>query len=163
MGDRDDPLFLQIKEARASVLEGLAGPTPHFNNGERVVHGQRLMQSASDIFLGWARGQTGTDYYVRQLRDHKAAADLPSMNARILIAYAEICGQTLARAHAKSGEAPEISGYIGSSARFDEAIADYAVAYADQVERDYDAFRFAVRSGRFPVESLPKGIEGAIR
>jgi uncharacterized protein (DUF2252 family) len=162
-GDQDDHLFLQVKEARPSVLEGLAGPSPFANNGERVVTGQRLMQSASDIFLGWAGGVRGHDYYVRQLRDMKIAPSLTGYTPRILRAYGHLCGRTLARAHAKSGDAAAITGYLGATSVFDEAIADYALAYADQVEKDYEAFRAAIRAGRFPVETLPSETEQAVR
>jgi uncharacterized protein (DUF2252 family) len=162
-GDQDDHLFLQVKEARPSVLEGLAGPCPFTNNGERVVAGQRLMQSASDIFLGWTRGLHGRDFYVRQLRDMKIAPNLAGCTPRILAAYGHLCGRALARAHAKAGDAAAISGYLGATDVFDEAIADYALAYADQVEKDYELFRAATRAGRFPVETLPSEVESAIR
>lgn len=153
MADVDDPLFLQVKEALPSVLDGHAGQSAYSNNGERVVMGQKLMQSASDIFLGWGRGPTGNDFYVRQLRDQKFSFDLATMTQSGFVSYAKLCGQTLARAHAKSGKAPEISGYVGSGTNLDDAISDYAMTYADQVEKDYAAFRAAVRSGRFPIES----------
>src|SRR5262249_15028129 len=146
-----------------SVLEGLAGPGPFANNGERVVVGQRLMQSASDIFLGWAKGTDGGDYYVRQLRDMKIAPNLTGYTPPILAAYGHLCGRTLARAHAKAGDATTITGYLGTSSVFDEAIADYALAYADQVEKDYESFRAATRGGRFPITTLPSEIEQAIR
>lgn len=162
-GHQDDHLFLQVKEARPSVLEGLAGQSPFANNGERVVTGQRLMQSASDIFLGWSHGLHGGDFYVRQLRDMKIAPDLRGYTPRILAGYGRLCGRALARAHAKAGDAASISGYLGTNAVFDEAIADYALAYADQVEEDYEAFRAAIRKGRFPVETIPTGIEPALR
>jgi uncharacterized protein (DUF2252 family) len=162
-GDQDDHLFLQVKEARSSVLEGLAGPSPFANNGERVVEGQRLMQSASDIFLGWSQGTRGGDYYVRQLRDMKIAPNLTGYTPRILAAYGHLCGRTLARAHAKAGDAAAIAGYLGTAGVFDEAIADYALAYADQVEKDYVTFRAATRAGRFPITTLPSGTEQAIR
>jgi uncharacterized protein (DUF2252 family) len=162
-GDQDDHLFLQVKEARPSVLEGLAGRSPFANNGERVVTGQRLMQSASDIFLGWSRGMHGRDFYVRQLRDMKIAPDLTGFSPRVLTGYGRLCGRALARAHAKAGDAATIAGYLGTAPVFDEAIADYALAYADQVEKDYEAFRDAVRAGRFPVETLPSETERAIR
>src|SRR5262249_43271266 len=152
MTDVGDPLFLQVKQALPWVLDGGAGSSGYENNGERVVVGQRVMQSASDIFLGWARGPTGNDFYVRQLRDQKLSVDLATASERCLVAYAKLCGQTLARAHAKSGNAPEISGYLGSESNFDDAITDYAAAYADRTEKDYDAFRGAARSGRFPTE-----------
>jgi uncharacterized protein (DUF2252 family) len=163
MADDDDPLFLQVKEARASVLEGFAGPSPWENNGERVVTGQRLMQSASDIFLGWAKGKRGHDAYVRQLRDHKVAQELAGMSRGLLASTGELCGRALARAHAKSGQAAAIDGYLGSGTKFDSAIAAYALAYSDQVEQDYAEFQDAVQAGRFPVESMPSGLEAAIR
>src|SRR5262249_57445535 len=132
-GAQDGDLFLQVKEAGASVLEGLAGPCPFANHGERVVNGQRLMQSASDIFLGWTRGMHDRHFYVRQLRDMKIAPNLTGYTPRILAAYGHLCGRTLARAHAKAGDAAAITGYLGGTSSFDEAIADYALAYADQV------------------------------
>jgi uncharacterized protein (DUF2252 family) len=161
-GNQDDHLFLQIKEARPSVLEGLAGPAPFPNNGERVVVGQRLMQSASDIFLGWTRGPHG-DAYVRQLRDMKVAPVLVDYNPDLLTGLAVLCGRTLARAHAKAGDAATIAGYLGGGTQFDEAIAQYAEGYAEQVERDYDLFKSTVRTGRFPIETLPSEVEQAIR
>jgi uncharacterized protein (DUF2252 family) len=161
-GNQDDHLFLQVKEARPSVLEGLAGPAPFPNNGERVVTGQRLMQAASDIFLGWTQDRD-RDFYVRQMRDMKMAPNLAGYDPDMLADYARLCGRALARAHAKSGEAATIAGYLGNGTAFDEAVAQYAVAYADQVEKDYDQFKAAIRSGRFPVETLPSEIELAIR
>src|SRR5262249_34588898 len=118
------------------------------NQGERVVMGQWLMQSSSDIFLGWARGRPGRDFYVRQLRDMKLSVPLDSMNRVDWRQYAAICGWTLARAHAKSGDPAAISGYLGKSENFDRALAKFAVAYADQVERDHTALVKAVRAGR---------------
>jgi uncharacterized protein (DUF2252 family) len=162
-GDQDDHLFLQVKEARPSVLEGLTGHCPFDNNGERVVVGQRLMQSASDVFLGWTRGMHGRDFYVRQLRDMKIAPNLTGYGPRTLAAYGHLCGRALARAHAKSGDATALAGYLGATAAFDESITDYAMAYADQVERDYELFRATTRSGRFPIETQPSDIEQAIR
>jgi uncharacterized protein (DUF2252 family) len=162
VGNQDDHLFLQVKEARPSVLEGLADPTPFANNGERVVSGQRLMQSASDIFLGWTHGPHA-DCYVRQMRDMKLAPNLAGYTPAMLADYAGLCGRTLARAHAKAGDAATIAGYLGNRPVFDEAVARYALAYADQVEKDYDLFKAAIRSGRFPVETLPSEIEQAIR
>jgi uncharacterized protein (DUF2252 family) len=161
-GNQDDHLLLQVKEARPSVLEGRADRTPFANNGERVVTGQRLMQSASDIFLGWSRGPGG-DCYVRQLRDMKLAPNLAGCTPALLAAYAGLCGSTLARAHAKSGDAATITGYLGNGTVFDEAIAHYAEAYADQVEKDYDQFKAAIRAGRFPIETLPSETEQAVR
>jgi len=153
MADVDDPLFLQVKQAIPSVLDGVAGPSAYKNNGERVVVGQKIMQSASDIFLGWVRSPQGNDFYVRQLRDQKVSVDLATASEGFLVDYATLCGQTLARAHAKSGKAPEINGYLGSGSNFDDALIDYAAAYADQVEKDYEAFHAATRSGRFPTKT----------
>jgi uncharacterized protein (DUF2252 family) len=162
--DRQDSyLFLQVKEARKSVLEGRAGPCPFANQGERVVVGQHLMQAASDIFLGWVRTREGQDFYVRQLRDMKLAANLATFTPELLIAYGRLCGETLARAHAKAGDAAVIAGYLGTSETFDEAMRDYALAYADQAEQDYETFQRAVRAGRFPVETTPSEMEAAIR
>jgi uncharacterized protein (DUF2252 family) len=163
LGQQDDHLMLQCKEARRSVLEGRAGPSPFSNNGERVVTGQRLMQTASDIFLGWSGGLHGRDFYVRQLRDMKIAPHLNGYSPRNLAAYGDLCGKVLARAHAKAGDAATITGYLGSTTAFDDAIADYALAYADQVEDDYKTFKTAIRAGRFPVETLPSEIEQAVR
>lgn len=145
------PLILQFKEARRSVLEPYAGKGRYKNQGQRVVMGQRLMQSSSDIFLGWARARSGKDFIVRQLRDMKLSAPAEGATAARLANYAKLCGWTLARAHAKSGDAASISGYIGKSDKFDEAIGDFALAYADQTERDHAALVAAVRSGRVRV------------
>jgi len=153
LDEHDAPLFLQIKEACASVLEQHHGPSPWKQNGERVVAGQRLMQAASDIFLGWARGPTGRDFYVRQLRDLKLSAQLERYDPTMFTLYVELCGQALARAHAKAGQAPTIAGYLGKSPAFDEAITKYAVGYADQVERDYETFRTAARDGIIATET----------
>jgi uncharacterized protein (DUF2252 family) len=163
LGRQDDHLLLQVKEARTSVLEGRAGPSPYFNQGERVVTGQRLMQSASDIFLGWSHGPHGGNYYVRQLRDMKLAPNLTALTPSLLLAYARLCGETLARAHAKAGDAATIAGYLGRNQSFDKALRDYAFAYADQVEEDYQTFKKAVRTGRFPVETLASETEQAVR
>jgi uncharacterized protein (DUF2252 family) len=143
-----DPLFLQIKQANASVLEPYAGKSQHANHGQRVVAGQHLMQTASDIFLGWSQGRRGRHCYVRQLRDMKLSAIIESFDAETLRGYAEACGWALARAHARSGDAAVISGYMGSGNIFDEALCDFAVDYADQAERDHKAFVKAVREGR---------------
>jgi len=148
MAADDDPLFLQIKEARASVLEPYAGKSLHSHNGQRIVVGQRLMQSASDSFLGWSQGKRGRHFYVRQLRDMKLSAIIEGFDYEILQGYAEACGWALARAHARSGDAAMIAGYMGSGGIFDEAICDFAVDYADQAERDHKAFVKAVRDGR---------------
>jgi uncharacterized protein (DUF2252 family) len=147
--DERDPLFLQVKEATRSVLEAHLPPSRYDNCGERVVQGQQLMQSASDIFLGWSAGvQTDRYYYWRQLRDMKGSADVESMIPKGLTFYAGICGWTLARAHARSGDPIAIATYLGSDRTFDTAIADFADQYADQNELDYQAFRAAVSAGR---------------
>ncbi len=152
----DDPLLLQVKEAQRSVLEPYAGKSQFQNQGQRVVNGQRLMQSASDIFLGWARDpERGFDFYVRQLRDMKGSVPLEAMTPPDLADYAEYCGWAVARAHAKSGDAARISGYLGKSDAFDRALAAFAVAYADQTERDHAALVAAVRSGRLHAEEEP--------
>lgn len=145
--DSDDALFLQVKEARASVLEPYIGPSPYSNHAHRVVNGQRLMQAASDIFLGWTRIGS-IDYYVRQLRDMKLSTNIEIMDRNGLSAYVSLCGWALARAHARSGDPAPITGYLGSRAVFDEAVADFAESYADQTERDYKALLAAIKSGR---------------
>ena len=151
LADDDDPLFLQFKEARRSVLETPSGKSRYENQGHRVVEGQRLMQAASDIFLGW--GSTGGhDYYVRQFRDMKVSAEIETFKPSTLIAYATMCGWALARAHAKAGGAAEIAGYLGSSKQFDDALEQYSRAYANQVERDFKTFQVAIRSGRLSTE-----------
>jgi uncharacterized protein (DUF2252 family) len=147
----DDPLFLQIKEAQASILEQYQGRSPHHNHGRRVVLGQRLMQSTSDIFLGWA-SDGGYDYYVRQLRDMKGTADVEHMSGEDFSDYAKLCGWVLARAHARSGDAALIAGYLGKADTFDAAIAEFAAAYADQTERDFETFKKGVQSGRIQAE-----------
>ena len=148
MAADDDPIFLQVKEANASVLEPHVGKSLHANNGQRVVVGQRLMQSASDLFLGWGRGERGRDFYVRQLRDMKVSAIIEGFDAADLRAYGRVCGWALARAHARSGDAAMIAGYLGSSGAFDDAMREFAIEYADQAQRDYRAFVKAVRDGR---------------
>ena len=148
MSSDDDPIFLQVKEATASVLEPHAGKSLHGNHGERVVVGQRLMQSASDLFLGWTRGRDGRDRYVRQLRDMKISAIIEDFDAGDLRAYGRVCGWALARAHARSGDAAMIAGYMGASETFDDAIAEFAVEYADQAHKDHRTFVKAVRQGR---------------
>ncbi len=148
MASEDDPLFLQVKQARPSVLEPYAGKSPYTNHGERIVNGHRLMQSASDIFLGWVEGDAGRHYYVRQLRDMKIKPLVEIFTASVMCEYAEACGWALAHAHARSGDPSTISGYLGKNDSFDKALADFAKAYADQTEIDYDAFRKSIRSGR---------------
>ena len=154
--DENDPLFLQVKEAEESVLARFAGASRYDNQGERVVNGQRLMQAASDIFLGWQRfaGLDGKsrDFYVRQLRDWKFSVDIAAMIPRGLRLYGELCGLTLARAHARSGDEIAIASYLGASDVFENAIGDFAVAYADQNERDFKAFTAAIASGRLIAE-----------
>ena len=148
--DQQDPLFLQVKEATASVLEGHLPKSRYRQHGERVVQGQRMMQAASDIFLGWTRGQIDVDrnYYWRQLRDMKGSAEVESMLPVALSFYAGICGWTLARAHARSGDPIAIAEYLGEDDQFDRSISDFAKRYADQNELDYQAFADAIRSGR---------------
>ena len=147
--DEDDPLFLQLKEATTSVLSDHLPPSGYENQGERVVRGQRMMQAASDIFLGWTSGPEGTrDFYWRQLRDMKSSVDVEELSPKELATYADICGFILARAHARSGDPIALAAYLGTSDRFDHAIGAFATVYADQNERDYRAFVGAVRSGR---------------
>jgi len=151
-GDGNEPLFLQAKEAQPSVLADYCGRSQYANQGERVVAGQHLQQAQSDIFLGWTRvtGPDGIDrdFYVRQLRDWKFSVPIEVMLPAGLTLYAQLCGWTLARAHARSGDRVALAAYLGGSAKFDEAIADFAETYADQNERDYAAFQAAVKDGR---------------
>ena len=150
----DDRLVLQVKEAMESVLEPFAGRVPFKQHGERVVVGQRLLQFASDVFLGWTHTVDGHDYYVRQLRDLKTSADVEKMDAAQFAAYASLCGRALSRAHAKgSGMAAAIAGYLGRGAAFDEAVARFARAYAEVNERDYEALLAAIARGEVPVEN----------
>ncbi len=151
MAGEKDPLFLQVKEARRSVLEAYAGKSVFPNYGERVVNGHRLMQSASDIFLGWTMGRHGRHFYIRQLRDVKVKPIIENFTPGFMVQFAEWCGHTLARAHARSGEPAVISGYLGKRDTFDRAIAAFSVAYADQTERDHEALAKAVRKGRLKV------------
>jgi uncharacterized protein (DUF2252 family) len=153
MADNDDSLFLQMKEARASVLEPFIGKSVHLNHGQRVVTGQRLMQSASDLFLGWTEGWRGRHFYLRQLRDTKLKPVVEDFNPTTMQDYATLCGWTLARAHARSGDSATISGYVGKGDVFDLAIARFARLYADQTERDYAAFMQAIRDGRIPAQA----------
>ena len=156
--NESDPLFLQVKEAQASVLEPHLGRSDFRNHGRRVVEGQRLMQAASDIFLGWVHNPEGTDgvardFYVRQLWDWKTSVDIEAISPRGLELYGKACGWTLARAHARSGDRIAIASYLGKSDVFDRAVADFAIAYADLNERDYAALREAVDSGRIKAET----------
>jgi uncharacterized protein (DUF2252 family) len=156
MGDvEDDPLFLQFKEARPSVLAPYVGDSEYSHQGERVVHGQRLMQAAGDAFLGWVTG-TGADkreFYVRQLRDKKGSAEIELMPPARLAIYGELCGATLARAHARTGNAAKITGYLGDDDTADRALERFAVAYADQNDEDHVAFSAAADGGRIAVQS----------
>ena len=147
--DQQDPLFLQVKEATASVLEDHLPKSRYRQHGERVVQGQRMLQAASDIFLGWTRGlQANRYYYWRQLRDMKGSVEVEAMASDELNLYAGICGWTLARAHARSGDPVAIAAYLGKGDQFDRTITGVAECYADQNERDYQAFTTAIRSGR---------------
>ncbi len=151
MASEHDPLFLQFKHARPSVLEAYAGKSQHANHGERVVHGCRMMQSASDLFLGWTEGDAGRHFYIRQLKDMKIKPLVEVFTPSVMIQYAELCGWTLSHAHARSGEPATISGYLGKNDKFDQAIADFSIAYADQSEQDHEILMQAVRSGTLEV------------
>ena len=155
--DESDPLFLQIKEAEASVLSRFVGASKYTNMGQRVAAGQRLMQASSDIFLGWQRTEAGLDgkqrdFYIRQLRDWKYSIAIEALIPRGMRIYGELCGWTLARAHARSGDRIAIAAYLGGSDVFDQAITRFAAAYADQNERDHQALVDAVASGRLTAE-----------
>jgi hypothetical protein len=147
---------LQAKEAQPSVLEEFVGPSRHSSNGERVVHGQHLMAATSDIFLGWDRiqGLDGAtrDFYVRQLRDWKGSALVETMAPKTMAYYGRLCGWTLARAHARSGDRVAIASYLGRNDTFDQAVAQFSEAYADQNERDYDALVQAEKDGRITAQ-----------
>ncbi|WP_327314552.1 DUF2252 domain-containing protein [Streptomyces sp. NBC_01235] len=145
--DTDDPLFLQIKEARASVLEEYLPNGPYVHPGHRVVAGQRLLQAAGDIFLGWMTGPQGRAFYWRQLRDMKGSADVAGMSPADLLVYARLCGTALARAHARSGDRLAIAGYLGGSETFERAVADFALAYAAQTAADHAALGAAIDAG----------------
>jgi hypothetical protein len=152
--DANDPLFLQVKEAEASVLEAYAGRSGFANHGQRVVEGQRLVQAASDIMLGWTRtvGLDGVerDFYIRQLWDGKFSADIDTMSPSALDIYARLCGWTLARAHARSGDRVAIAAYLGSNDAFDKAMVEFSAAYADQNERDYATVSDALQDTAAP-------------
>lgn len=156
--DQDDPLFLQIKEAEASVMETFLARSVFSNQGERVVVGQRIMQATSDIFLGWLRIPAGLDgkardFYVRQLRDWKGSAEIEQMVPEGMSAYGRLCGWTLARAHARSGDRIAIASYLGAGPSFDRAIVDFSEAYAEQNKRDYEALVRAAKTGRIHVQT----------
>ena len=152
-GPGGDPLFLQAKEATSSVLEPYLGRSSQKHHGQRVVLGQKLMQAASDVFLGWMTGPLGPHYYWRQLWDAKISADLETMKPAGMLAYSRICGWALARAHARSGNPAAIAAYLGTSGRFERAMLDFSEAYADQTDRDYAALRAAIDSGRITATS----------
>jgi hypothetical protein len=154
MAADDDPLFLQFKQARPSVLEPYAGKSLHANHGERIVWGQRLMQFASDMLLGWFQGENGRDFYVRQLRDTKVSPTMEGWDYGALKAYGKLCAWALARAHARSGDSAAIAGYMGSSDAFDNAIGEFSVDYADQNQRDYDALIKAIREGKIEAKMV---------
>ena len=156
LDDHDSPLLLQVKQAEASVLEQFTAKSRFSNHGQRVVAGQWLMQAASDIFLGWERFDwegDKRDYYIRQLRDWKGSADIRGMTAAGMQLWGLMCGWTLARGHARSGDRFAIASYLGRSDTFDRAIADFSAAYADQNEHDYEALKDAVASGRLAAET----------
>jgi uncharacterized protein (DUF2252 family) len=155
MASDNDPLFLQVKEAKMSVLEPYAGKSLHPNHGQRVIAGHRIMQAASDVFLGWSRGQNGRDFYVRQLRDMKMSVMIEGLDAGMLRQYARMCSHALARAHARSGDAAMIAGYMGSGQTFDDAITEFAAEYSSQNRRDYRQFVHAIREGR--IEAIVEG------
>jgi uncharacterized protein (DUF2252 family) len=150
MAGPDDPLFLQVKEATSSVLEPYFAKSKYANHGERVVEGQRLMQAASDMFLGWTSGRRGRHFYIRQLHDVKVKPMVELYDPMMMNVYAEYCGWVLARAHARSGKSKAISQYLGTNDRFDESIATFAETYADQNEQDYREFAAAVRKKKLP-------------
>jgi uncharacterized protein (DUF2252 family) len=153
MAAEDDPLFLQIKEAGPSVLETVVGKNTYPHHGERVVVGQHLMQAASDVFLGWTQGRARRNFYVRQLRDMKIKPPVELFSPSALLDYATLCGWTLARAHARSGDPAMMAGYIGKSDVFDKAVAGFSKAYADQAEQDHAVFEKAIREGRIEAQA----------
>jgi uncharacterized protein (DUF2252 family) len=158
--DERDPLFLQAKEAGPSVLEEHLEPSPYENHGRRVVEGQRMVQAESDIFLGWTRGSGGRDYYLRQLRDWKGSVDLESATRTTLQFYAGVCGRTMARGHARSGDAVAIGAYVGNSDSLDKSVTAFAEAYAVQNRSDYERFTAAIRDGRLDA-AQPDGLAAA--
>lgn len=161
--DANDVLVLQAKQAQASVLEPYTAPSAYPNSGQRVVEGQRLIQAASDSFLGWTRGRMGRDYYVRQLRDMKWSPDPANLNDSRLIDYAALCGHVLARAHARSGDAIAISAYLGKADTFDRSIEDFSREYADTAEQDYARFLEAVQSGELTAAAATPQFEEHLR
>jgi uncharacterized protein (DUF2252 family) len=154
MAGEHDPMLLQIKEALPSVLEPYAGKSEYKNHGERVVTGQRMLQSVSDVFLGWTCDEEGRSYYFRQLRDMKMKIDLHTMTKGDWLEYVQICGWTLARAHARTGDAAMIGGYLGKNDAFDSALAKFAVSYADQADRDYAILVKAIRTRQLKAQDI---------
>jgi len=152
MNEKEEPLLLQVKEAKSSVMEKFTAKSRYAHSGQRVVEGQRLVQAASDIFLGWSTGSDGRHYYLRQLRDLKIAPSVEQFDRELLTAYAKLCGRMLARAHVKTGHASLIAGYMGKSELIDEAISNFAIAYANQTEKDFEDFKKAIKSGVLNVE-----------
>jgi uncharacterized protein (DUF2252 family) len=153
MAAEDDPLFIQVKEAGPSVLETYLDRSAYPNHGQRVVVGQQLMQAASDIFLGWTHGQGKRHFYLRQLRDMKIKPLVELFKPVDMFDYAGLCGWTLARAHARSGDPAMIAGYMGKSDVFDKALAAFGKIYADQTEKDHASFKSAIRQGRIEVQA----------
>jgi uncharacterized protein (DUF2252 family) len=154
--DRDDPLFLQVKEASKSVLEEFLTPSVYANSGRRVVEGQRLTQAQSDIFLGWTQGGLEhRQFYLRQLRDWKGSAEIEGAGPDDLTFYAQVCGATLARGHARSGDAVAIAEYMGKSDAFDRAVTQFSEAYEAQNRQDFEAFVAAIADGRLEVSENP--------
>ena len=158
--DENDLMVLQVKQAQASVLEAFTRKSAFSKHGHRVVSGQRLMQAASDSFLGWIDGPAGRSFYVRQLRDMKWSPDPARLNEDRISRYATLCGHTLARAHARSGDAIAIATYLGTGKSFDKAIGAFALAYADQTEQDFAAFTAAIADGRITAHEDAAGTEG---
>jgi len=160
LNDNSEPLFIQVKEARQSVLEPYTRASVYGHHGERIVQGQRLMQSASDIFLGWTTGPQGRHYYLRQLRDKKISPDIATQNKEFLVIYAQYCARVLAKAHCKTNQGAVICGYIGKGNRFAEAITEFGELYADQTEKDFEEFKKAIEKGELPVASdLAQAVE----
>jgi uncharacterized protein (DUF2252 family) len=151
--DESDPLIMQFKEATSSVLEPYVGASKTSQHGQRVVEGQRYMQAASDIFLGWVRGAGGRDFYVRQLKDMKGSADIETIQPMGLTAYARLCGATLARAHARGGDVIAIDAYLGTDEAFLESLEEFAQVYADQAEQDYGQLKQAIADGKIPIQA----------
>ena len=152
-GSDEDPLFLQTKEAEASVYERFTTPSSYATHGQRVVAGQRLLQAAHDVLLGWGVGRRGRQAYVRQLQDQKGSAVVDVMSHDDLVSWGSLCGWALARGHANSGDPAAIAGYLGDDDAVDKAMADFAEHYADQTERDHAAFLAAIKSGKVKAET----------